>query len=80
VFPIFSLFSTPEWVIFRIYMREFMIKNIAFLSLLILSGCYSMSSEEDDLRTVPITNNPYVIPNHGGGLPGVSSAGAGSPR
>ena len=55
-------------------------KMIALLALFVLSGCYSNLSDEDDLRTVPVTNNPYVVPNHGGGIPGMSTAGAGGPN
>lgn len=32
------------------------------------SSCYKMSSDED-LRTVPVTNNPTIVPNRGGSLP-----------
>ncbi len=37
-----------------------------------LSSCvqtYSGGDDDDDLRTVPVTNNPNVVPNHGSGLP-----------
>ncbi|MEN9343284.1 MAG: hypothetical protein RLZZ453_71 [Chlamydiota bacterium] len=34
------------------------------LLLLLLAGCYQMHSD-DDLRTVPVTNNPHIVPNHG---------------
>ncbi|MEK7339323.1 MAG: hypothetical protein WBD50_05315 [Candidatus Rhabdochlamydia sp.] len=30
-----------------------------------LSGCYQMRDDED-LRTVPVTNNPTIVPNKGG--------------
>jgi len=43
---------------------------ILFLVLFGLSGCYQMHSD-DDLRTVPVTNNPNVIPQTRGRLPGV---------
>lgn len=33
-----------------------------------LSGCYQMRGDED-LRTVPVTNNPTIIPNKGGSFP-----------
>lgn len=39
------------------------------LSLLVLAGCFQTYSEEDGLRTVPVTNNPNVVPNYGGGMP-----------
>jgi hypothetical protein len=40
-----------------------------FLALFILGaiclcGCYQIHSD-DDLRTVPVTNNPNIIPNQG---------------
>ena len=28
-----------------------------------LGGCYKISPEEDELRTVPTTNNPNVFPS-----------------
>jgi len=30
-----------------------------------------MRGEDDDLRTVPVTNNPHIVPNYGstGGIP-----------
>lgn len=28
----------------------------------ILAGCYSAGPDEDDTRTVPITNNPHAMP------------------
>lgn len=34
-----------------------------------LSGCYQIHSD-DDLRTVPITNNPNIVPQNGGRIPG----------
>lgn len=45
-------------------------KNLfAFLLLVALSGCFQAYNDEDDLRTVPVTNNPHIIPGHGSGLP-----------
>lgn len=29
-----------------------------------LSGCYQIHSD-DDLRTIPVTNNPNIVPNQG---------------
>lgn len=40
-----------------------------FISLLGLTGCFQAYNEDDDLRAVPITNNPHVVPDHGNGLP-----------
>jgi len=57
-----------------------MMKKTIFLSLFALAGCFQTSSDDDDLRIVPVTNNPYVVPSHGNGLPGMSSAEAGRPR
>ena len=36
-----------------------------------LSGLLQAYNEDDDFRTVPVTNNPHVVPNYGGGLPGI---------
>jgi hypothetical protein len=36
----------------------------------LLSGCYQIHSD-DSLRTVPVTNNPNIVPQRGTGLPGV---------
>jgi len=48
---------------------------IALLGLLVgLAGCFQTYNEDDDLRTVPITNNPHVVPNHGSGLPMMGGA------
>lgn len=35
---------------------------LAFLCIF-LSGCYHGASDSDDLRTVPVTNNPNFIPS-----------------
>ena len=45
-------------------------QKIALFSLLLvvavsLAGCYQIHSD-DDLRTVPVTNNPNVVPSRGG--------------
>lgn len=54
-------------------------KRFLFLSsltaLFLSSGCFHPDNDEE-LRTVPVTNNPYVVPNHGNGIPG---SGAASP-
>lgn len=47
------------------------------LSLLALCGCFQTYNGDEDLRTVPVTNNPNIIPNHGSGLPGIGGAGEG---
>jgi hypothetical protein len=36
-----------------------------------LTGCYQVHSD-DDLRTIPVTNNPNIVP--GGGGPRLPSA------
>lgn len=43
--------------------------RIIFMSLLCLAGCFQTYNDDDDLRTVPVTNNPHVVPNYGSGLP-----------
>lgn len=29
-----------------------------------MGGCFLASEEDPSLRTVPVTNNPHVVPNH----------------
>ena len=43
-------------------MKSFFCLLFIALSLLGLSGCYQISSDEDTLRTVPVTNNPNLVP------------------
>lgn len=47
--------------------------RVFYLGLLIVTGCFQAYNPDDDLRTVPVTNNPHVVPNHGNGLPGIGS-------
>ena len=44
-----------------------------------ISGCFQVNSD-DELRTVPITNNPQLIPGSTGGLPGMPIGGASGAR
>lgn len=44
----------------------------ALILLTFATGCFQTTSDDADLRTVPVTNNPYVVPNHGGGFPGAA--------
>lgn len=42
-----------------------MSKIVSFLLLaLIAAGCYQIHSD-DDLRTIPVTNNPNIVPQQG---------------
>jgi hypothetical protein len=50
---------------------------LLLVSFVFVSGCFQ-SDSDDDLRTIPVTNNPRLIPNHGGQMPGM--AGGASPR
>jgi len=52
-------------------------KRYLLFSLLALTGCFQTYNDDDDLRTVPVTNNPHVVPNYGSGLPGIGSSGQG---
>ena len=51
-------------------------KKIIFLALLgSLAGCFQAYNEDDDLRTVPVTNNPNIIPNYStSAIPGMGGA------
>jgi hypothetical protein len=35
----------------------------------LVAGCFQTYNDEDELRVVPVTNNPHVVPEHGGGFP-----------
>ncbi len=48
---------------------------LCFFPLVLLSGCFQVYDDENDLRTVPITNNPHVVPSHGSGMPGMGGQG-----
>ncbi len=48
-------------------------KRILILFFLALSGCFQTYNSDDELRTVPVTNNPNIVPSYGSGLPGVGS-------
>jgi hypothetical protein len=54
-----------------------MLRRWGFLSLVCFAGCFQTTGDDADLRTVPVTNNPHIVPNHGGGLPGMSGASQG---
>ncbi|MBS0625945.1 MAG: membrane lipoprotein lipid attachment site-containing protein [Verrucomicrobia bacterium] len=45
------------------------------LPLLALTSCFQIYDDENDFRTVPVTNNPHVVPSHGSGMPGGAAAG-----
>jgi hypothetical protein len=47
--------------------------------LLALTGCFQAYNADDDLRTVPVTNNPNVVPKYGSGLPGMGGGGQQGP-
>ncbi len=49
-------------------MLKFSIVMLATLVGLVCTGCYQVHSD-DDLRTIPVTNNPNIIPNQGQRLP-----------
>jgi hypothetical protein len=43
-------------------------RRTLFLALLGLTACFQTYNEDDgEIRTVPVTNNPNVVPNVGGG-------------
>jgi hypothetical protein len=55
-----------------------MMRKLLPLAILALcSGCFQASEDDIYLRTVPVTNNPYVVPNHGGGVPGGAAPSSG---
>ncbi len=49
--------------------KEFMIYFLLFFSLVLgMSSCYQLHSD-DDMRTVPTTNNPHLIQDPNKGMP-----------
>lgn len=55
--------------------KKVLMYRVFFLTLLTLAGCFQTFNPDDDLRTVPVTNNPHVVPSYGNGLPGIGGAG-----
>ncbi|HRW58337.1 MAG TPA: hypothetical protein P5048_01820 [Chlamydiales bacterium] len=39
------------------------------LSLFLLAGC--SQTADSGYRTMPVTNNPNIVPSHGSGIPGI---------
>lgn len=56
------------------HLRNCMMRFLAVLSLIALTGCFQAYSEDDGLNTVPVTNNPHIVPNTGGGFPGMGGS------
>lgn len=56
--------------------KRLLMLRIYILALFSLAGCFQTYNPDDDLRTVPVTNNPNVVPNYGNGLPGIGGAGS----
>lgn len=44
-------------------MRKAVFSILFFCVMITFAGCYQVSSNGDDFRTTPITNNPNLIPN-----------------
>ena len=53
-------------------MKRWIRLSLLFFSIVALEGCFQTYNEDEDLRTIPITNNPYVVPSTGGGIPGIA--------
>ncbi len=48
--------------------------RILALVFLACAGCFQ-AEEDDILRTVPVTNNPHIVPGHGSsGVPGLGGS------
>ena len=59
----------------KIFLSIFSLAFFAFLS-----SCSSeLSNDDDDFRTIPVTNNPLIVPDAGSPMPGIPS-GSSSPR
>jgi len=53
-------------------LRSMRILGLSFALSVLLTSCYQAHSD-DDLRTVPVTNNPHIVP--GSGSPNMSAFG-----
>lgn len=49
-------------------MRRSLFYLLCLTTLATLAGCYQMHSD-DDLRTIPVTNNPNIVPSQGMRMP-----------
>ncbi|MFA5250908.1 MAG: hypothetical protein WC371_05825 [Parachlamydiales bacterium] len=59
-------------------MLKFLLGAVFFGLFLLFSGCSQTScSEEEELITQPVTNNPLIVPNYGSGIPGLPSGNDG---
>jgi hypothetical protein len=70
VYFLLPIFSEESYPFFNDFELEFLVKKISLLFLLMLgvaglASCYQIHSD-DDLRTIPVTNNPNIVPNHRG--------------
>lgn len=52
--------------------RSLRLLALSFTMSALLTSCYQAHSD-DDLRTVPVTNNPHIVP--GGGSPNLTAFG-----
>lgn len=50
-------------------MRRWMKNLVITIFCTLMVGCFQAYNEEDELRAVPVTNNPHIVPSHGSGLP-----------
>lgn len=48
-------------------------RYLLLLTFLGFAGCMQTESDDDFIHTVPVTNNPHIIPNHGSGMPMMGS-------
>ncbi len=47
-------------------------RYLLLLSLMALTGCFQAHGDDgEDLHIVPVTNNPHILPQSGGGFPGM---------
>ncbi len=46
---------------------------VFFILAALLSGCFQVYGDGEDYRTVPVTNNPNIVPNYGP-IPGMGGS------
>ncbi len=46
-------------------MKRLILVFSMFGGMLLLTSCFQIHADRDDICTIPTTNNPQVVPNHG---------------
>lgn len=67
-YSFFKFIKIGDLVLYPNNVKNWFFACVLLLPMFLLTGCYQVHSD-DDLRTVPVTNNPNIVPNQGMRLP-----------